>query len=246
MNTLTVDKRRIFDARPGLTGLALLLLLVNATPARAATQELRLLHEAVTKHVQRAWRGQAQAAGDIQVQPRIDTRLRLQACGQIESFTPPGRRLLGGTVVGLRCRQAASWKIYVPTEVHVYADVVVAAQPLGSNTPLRASDVRLQRRDLGQLSQGYFQDAAQVIDHLPRRSLVPGTALHGGNLQPPRLVRRGQTVTIQVRSGALDVRMSGKALQNGTRGEQVKVRNTLSKRVISGKVTAAATVQVDL
>ena len=59
-----------------------------------------------------------------------------------------------------------------------------------------------------------------------------------------QLVRRGARVEILARHGSLQVRMAGKALQNGSRGQRIRVRNLSSGREISGEVIASGVIQV--
>ncbi|QEL13792.1 flagellar basal body P-ring formation chaperone FlgA [Limnoglobus roseus] len=62
----------------------------------------------------------------------------------------------------------------------------------------------------------------------------------------PILVTRNQKVTLVVRLGAMNVEAAGEAMQDGRAGEAVKVLNPSSKKVVTGKVTAAGVVDVEL
>ncbi len=44
--------------------------------------------------------------------------------------------------------------------------------------------------------------------------------------------------------GSLQVRMKGKALDNGARGDRIRVRNLSSGRQISGEMIASGVIQV--
>lgn len=70
----------------------------------------------------------------------------------------------------------------------------------------------------------------------------------GLNPQPsdtmePRLVRRGQPVTLAVRSGVLTITAQGRALADGRKGDVVRVVTPFS-RTTEGIVEGAGTVRV--
>ena len=65
-------------------------------------------------------------------------------------------------------------------------------------------------------------------------------------LEAPRLVRRGERVTITARADGIDVRMAGKALMDGTAGERIRVRNINSDRVIEATVASPGMVEVQM
>lgn len=59
----------------------------------------------------------------------------------------------------------------------------------------------------------------------------------------PKLVRRGQPVTVAIRSGALTITAHGRALADGRAGDMVRVV-TSSSRTLEGVVEASGAVRV--
>src|SRR5205085_8196112 len=47
----------------------------------------------------------------------LDPRLNLAPCERVEPFMPPGTRLMGKTMLGLRCLDAPAWVAYLPVEI---------------------------------------------------------------------------------------------------------------------------------
>lgn len=62
----------------------------------------------------------------------------------------------------------------------------------------------------------------------------------------PVLVKVRQPVRLVVRLGGMNVEATGEAMQDGRAGETIKVQNAASKKVVTGRVTAAGVVDVDL
>jgi len=139
-----------------------------------------------------------------------------------------------------------TWTLYVPVEIAVHGQVLVLAQPLPRGTQLQTSHLRLERHDVGSLSTGYLADLDEARDMVLRRALQAGTVLTPQMVEPPRLVRRGQRVTLLAEGASVAVRVEGEALGDGARGERVKVRNLSSKNVVEGLVLSHGVVGVSM
>ncbi|MBT8121609.1 MAG: flagellar basal body P-ring formation protein FlgA [Gammaproteobacteria bacterium] len=175
----------------------------------------------------------------------LDSRLRLTRCDiPLEAFQPGGSRALGNTTVGIRCTGNTSWTLYVPVSVSLFGDVVVAARPLTRATLLTAADLKMARRDLAQLHSGYFGSIDQAIGKQAGRNIAVDTAISTSLVKEPLAVKRGQRVSLVALAGGLEVRMTGEAMSDGTKGQRIKVRNLRSKRVVDGIVKSATTIQV--
>ncbi|MBL4762485.1 MAG: flagellar basal body P-ring formation protein FlgA [Gammaproteobacteria bacterium] len=175
---------------------------------------------------------------------RLDSRLRLNACTTPLIITAPDELTAGRKTVSVRC-PSPSWKIYLPVNISIYDEVLVAKHPLLRGTTPQKSDLMLETRDLGKLSNGYFQNYDQLKQLIVRRAIKPGQVLNPGLLKAKKLVKNGQIVTIIANSEGIQVRSSGKALADGTAGQQIKIRNLSSKRVVEGTVLAQGLVQIN-
>ncbi|MEL7187791.1 MAG: hypothetical protein AAFN50_15375, partial [Pseudomonadota bacterium] len=61
----------------------------------------------------------------------FDTRNRLARCSRpLEGFLRDGIEIRTRTIVGVRCMGSRPWKVYVPVEVVVMAEVLIATRPL--------------------------------------------------------------------------------------------------------------------
>ena len=59
-----------------------------------------------------------------------------------------------------------------------------------------------------------------------------------------QIVKRGEPVTIAVRSGALSITAQGKALASGAQGDAVRVVNLATNRTLDGVVDAPGIVRI--
>jgi flagella basal body P-ring formation protein FlgA len=191
---------------------------------------------------------QTQHTGKIEVTiGTLDSRLRLRQCdGFLEAFIPEGAHLQGNTTVGIRCPDADGWRIYVTGKVSLLADVLVARESLARGSPVNEDSVELVERDISSLSRGYLNEPSQLEDKVLRRAVSPGMVLTPNMLESPRIIRRGDRVSLEVSQGALAVRMQGEAVMDGRRGERIRVRSLSSKKIVEGVVTAPGVIKVTL
>lgn len=225
---------------------ALLMLLPWTAPtwAAEAAQDFAPIESAVIKYVMA--HADPHTRYEITLD-RLDPRLRLPVCGKpVEVFAPPGYRPLGTTTLGVRCKQTRNWSIYVTAHIKAFRHIAVLTNPVARGSIIKSTDVVLREHDVGRLSGGYFSDTQHVAGHHAKRSLSAGMVLSPGELSAPRWVTRGQTVTLFVDTGSLQVRAQGEALADGAENDLVKVRNTMSGKVVNGFVTAPGTVRVKM
>jgi flagella basal body P-ring formation protein FlgA len=175
-------------------------------------------------------------AAEIQV-GRLDARLRLHACDQdLEAFLPNGGRTTGNTTVGIRCPGTKPWSLYVPVTVNVYKNVVVTAESLPRNTLLNHSHLKVARRNLAKLPQGYFMDPNRLVGMKLKRNLGAGLPFTPNMVKAQTVIKRGQQVLLISQARGISVRMQGKAMDNGAAGDLIRVKNLSSKRIVEGTV----------
>ena len=177
----------------------------------------------------------------------LDPRLRLAACNRpLNTFLPPGVSAIGDTTVGVRCRGIHPWSLYVPAMVQVFGKVLIAARPLGRGVPLMPADFIVSRRDVSNLTTGYVSNPQRVNGQVLREPIAAGTMLVPNMMQGRRLIHRGMPVTIIAQVGSLVVRVAGRALSGGAAGQWVRVRNSMSQKIIEGVVTRDGQVRVPM
>lgn len=83
-----------------------------------------------------------------------------------------------------------------------------------------------------------------VVGYTPRRIISSGKPIVAGDLQQPLLVSRGEEVTIMFADGPLLLSTKGKAMQNGAKGDYVRVTNINSNKSFDAYVTGSREVTV--
>ncbi|MGY4532395.1 flagella basal body P-ring formation protein FlgA [Pseudomonas sp. TE3786] len=191
-------------------------------------------------------RSEIQARQEIQIN-RLDPRLQLQLCDEdlttaLESPAQP----VGRVTVRVSCEGSTPWTVFVPAQVKLYRKVVIAIRPLKRATELSEADVALVERDVGLLTQGYLTDMSQVLGTKLTRGVMTDQVLAPVSIEQAEAIRKSDQVVISAKKGGINVRMPGEALSDGVVGEQIRVRNLSSQRVIRARVLGPGQVEVQM
>lgn len=223
--------------------LALIVLLISSSlPGLAAEwQSLPAIQATVESFVKQKAAGM-RGERSISVS-RIDNRLKLARCDRMEAFLPGGNRLSGNTSVGVRCQAPTSWSLYVPVQIKLIDEVLVAAQAVPAGQALQASDLKLERRDVTSLSGNILQSPEQAIGKNVAAPLAAGTVLRLELLRAPNIILQGQPVKLVAQGASFKVTSEGTAMGNAALGQVVSVK-TRSGQVIKGIARSTGVVEV--
>jgi len=122
--------------------------------------------------------------------------------------------------------------------------VPVLARHLRRGDIIRGRDVVLRAVDQILIPSNAIIQRSDIVGQAARRSLPSGQPVRDGDIEAPTLVRRGALVTMEISTPMMRLTARGKALDNGTLGETVRLRNIQSKRVIQGTVVGLDRVRI--
>ncbi|MGF7153923.1 flagellar basal body P-ring formation chaperone FlgA [Novosphingobium gossypii] len=131
--------------------------------------------------------------------------------------------------------------------------LAVAAAPAGETTPVLARTVErgevLSRTDFetARIAPAVARGAlgpAEAAGQETTRRILAGTPVRAADVAVPRLVRRGENVTIAVVSGAMRITSPGRALADAGKGEPVRVLNLATSRTLEGVAAATGEVRI--
>jgi flagellar basal body P-ring formation protein FlgA len=192
---------------------------------------------AVQAEVERVLLAQARKSwpdATITVEARIDPRLRLATCSDLEVLAR-GQQKIGRVHVAVRCGAPQAWSVYLPADVNVSAPVLVAARPLVRGQQLTASDIKETMMPLnGHVMALVNRQSLQGLS--PRRPIAEGAVLTLPLFAQVRAVARNDVVRILSGSGVVRIETKGKAMESGQIGDQVMVENLNSGRRVAAWV----------
>lgn len=132
----------------------------------------------------------------------------------------------------------------VSAVVEEWRELPVAARSLPRGTLLEPSDIVMARLNTRSLPRDIADSPSKIIGMATSGGISNGEAFQRSKLIIPPTIEVGAPVTMIVRSGSLEATASGVALESGADGDEIKVRNDSSKRIVTGKIVGNGSVLV--
>ena len=116
--------------------------------------------------------------------------------------------------------------------------VLVAASNLTAGQLLQPEMFKLEKMDADKLNRSYLFEATGLEGQELIRAIRAGEAIRNVDMRPAIMVKKGELVQLTVgKAGEFQISVRLEAMQDGHLGEQIKLRNTESGRILSGVVT---------
>jgi flagella basal body P-ring formation protein FlgA len=142
----------------------------------------------------------------------------------------------------VRCA-ALGWTLFVSLTVTQSAQVVVAARPIAAGQKVGPADVELRAEDVSAYAgRQVFYTVADVLGADPVMNVPAGMILTGDAVETPVLVKAGQTITVQVRSGGAEISINAVADETGRVGDEVMFTNPATGKRFEALLTPAGPV----
>jgi flagella basal body P-ring formation protein FlgA len=201
---------------------------------------------------------QGMSEAEVSMVP-LDPRLRVQGCQSNLGLDFP---FSSAQTVRVRCSQP-NWQLFVRVNLGQGSSSVMAAgqssgassvsgalrrvwvvdQHVTTGSPVNRRQLVLVDKESSLVGGGALDPQADVSYLEAVRDLAPGSIVRQHDLRPVTLVKRGQMVQILIGQGqGFQIAARVEALQDGRFGEQIKLKNPESGRILSGVVRGPGTV----
>jgi flagella basal body P-ring formation protein FlgA len=137
-----------------------------------------------------------------------------------------------------------TWQAAV--QAHVWREVWVARTTLKRGELTSTADITRERRDVLNIREALADFSSGDPSLELAESVSAGTPLLARVLKPKTVIHRGQTANALVEDGSLSITMKVEALEDGSPGQTIHLRNPASARNLSGKVLNEQTIQISL
>jgi flagella basal body P-ring formation protein FlgA len=120
----------------------------------------------------------------------------------------------------------------------------VASRPLVKGATVTANDVQLMKVNGTSVGRDSIENLGDIVGRNLTKDIGQGEMFKANAVVVPAVITAGSRVTVVFRQSLLEVTASGIALENGGMGQDIRVRNESSKKVIVGKVSDPGLVTV--
>ena len=128
--------------------------------------------------------------------------------------------------------------------VKVYGNVWVAARDIEKKEIIRLEDICQELRDVTMNPSSGDLNPGMIVGKSSTRNISKGTAFLEKWLNLPLLVRKGHIVELVCQIEGMTLKTRGKAIENGHKGEMIRVKNLESDLLVVGVVENTDTVRV--
>ena len=166
-------------------------------------------------------------------------------------FAQVQQTLPNTTKLKTQVAQAAPAPVPVPVPVPVATPVVVesrqvlvAASNLNAGQLLQPTLFKLERMDADKINKSHLLEATGLEGQELVRNLRAGEPIRLTDMRAAIMVKKGELVQLIVgRPGEFQISVRLEAMQDGRLGEQIKLRNAESGRILGGVVTGKGSVR---
>ncbi|MFC3051228.1 flagellar basal body P-ring formation chaperone FlgA [Kordiimonas pumila] len=106
------------------------------------------------------------------------------------------------------------------------------------------SDISWEKQPTRQINRNSIVSSQQLIGQTVSRALQVGSPLRTNDIATPVMIEKGAFVTMTFQQGALLLSVEGRALDDGGKGDIIRVMNSKSKQSLEAKVISPSTVEV--
>ncbi len=135
-------------------------------------------------------------------------------------------------------------RVRVAGRVHRVSGVPVLARRVMRGEVIGARDIEWVQVRSGRIPHNTVLDAESLVGLSPKRTLRAGSPVRMSEVQEPLLVTKGAQVTLVLETESMTLTARGRSMEDGSRGDTIRVTNAQSHTVVEGVVSGAGTVTV--
>lgn len=115
--------------------------------------------------------------------------------------------------------------------------VPVLKVPLSRRDVIKASDIEMTEVSSKELRDNSALQASDVIGKSVLGLIKPGEVISQSDLIQPKVIKRGELVTITLNAGRISLTSKARAMEDARIGDIVRLRNESSDKIIQARVT---------
>lgn len=147
--------------------------------------------------------------------------------------------IAGGSHVGAQ-------RLTLQGRVMTTARLPVLRRAIGAGETIRSADVEMVQVREDATRRDVIASADKLIGQVARQRLREREPVRETDVRAATLVARNANVTVLLQMGSLSLSVQGRAVEEGARGDTIRVLNTTSNRQIEGVVVGPDTVAVPM
>lgn len=177
---------------------------------------------------------------------RVHVPIEQAATIAIENLSIQERNERVTAILRIPADDPTARRINVSGRFFAVVNIPVAARLLSRGARISAQDIVIKQVRASTIQGDIVTDPAALIGLAPRRALSAGMPIVATQLGQPLLVHRGRPVTMIFQSNNMTLTATGRALDDGSLGDLIRVQNTKTLKTIDATVTGSDRVAVGI
>jgi flagellar basal body P-ring formation protein FlgA len=132
----------------------------------------------------------------------------------------------------------------VTGKAHKLVSVPTLADEKKRGEIIRATDILWREVRASEVLPHVITDDDDLVGMSAKRQIKASTVIHTSMIRRPVLVAKGAIVLIELSHGAMALTAQGKAMEEGSKDDVIRVTNLRSSKVIEARVSGANKVEV--
>ncbi|MBT3332658.1 MAG: flagellar basal body P-ring formation protein FlgA [Rhodospirillaceae bacterium] len=130
--------------------------------------------------------------------------------------------------------------------VDFVARVPVPNRGIRKGQIISRSDIKLSELSLRKLGSDTIESIDLIVGQAAKRNLRQNQSIRASDLRAPIIIPKGTMVTVSLKTNGLSLSGTGRALEDGSQGEVIRILNLQSKRTVEANVVGPSHVLVAL
>ncbi|WP_115719448.1 flagellar basal body P-ring formation chaperone FlgA [Gallaecimonas mangrovi] len=139
--------------------------------------------------------------------------------------------------------QSPKWTFRARVDVDLMLPVYHVHHAIAAGSDITSADIKREKTHIADVHSGFLTHSRDIVGFRARRNLRPGQVINAAMLAQPLLVKKGEQVVIRAESQGVSASTKGVAMQDGSQGDGIAVRNLSSGKVVTGWVVAPGVVK---
>lgn len=123
-------------------------------------------------------------------------------------------------------------------------NVPVLNRRIGSNQLIRPDDIKWIEVRSRRVQDNVVTSAEELIGMASKRTLRAGAPIQTSDIRRPLLIKKGGMVIMVLKTPYMTLTSQGRALDDGSNGDAIRIKNTQSNKTVQAVVTGAGRARV--
>lgn len=136
-------------------------------------------------------------------------------------------------------------KVRIAGRVEQVSEIPVLVRRILRGDTVRSRDIKWARVLSSKMQRDWIIEPSDLIGMTATRTLPAGKPVRTAEVRRPLLVEKGSIVTMQLKTAMMSLTAQGRALENGSRGDIIRISNVQTNTVIEAEITGPGTARVE-